>query len=94
MLSYRRFCGGTSFNKCAILESSGNYTDEFNINNDIIVTHVSDIIMKDTINIEKLYKKQFRKVSDSELKKFNCPDLLVDRLKARLKSTYIYTPKY
>ena len=67
MLQYKSFFGGDSFNLAAILESSGKSTDAYQNSKNIVVTHVSDLIRKESITFNKNYKKAFIKVRNEEL---------------------------
>ena len=92
MLLYRRFCGGESFNASACLESVAKHTSAYNDNNNIVITHVSDIIMKEALKVSKSYKNNFSEVTQAELKKFKCPSRAQNVIKTRFKSTYIFNP--
>ena len=88
MLQYKSFFGGDSFNLAAMLESSGKSTDAYQDSKNIVVTHVSDLIRKESITFNKNYKKAFIKVRDEELNNNH----FVKHRKKFFQTTYIYNP--
>ena len=88
MLHYKKFFGGESFNIAAMLESSGKYTNAYQDYNNIVITHVSDLIMKESIIFNKNLKKAFIKVRDEDLNNNN----FIKHRKKFFKTTYIYNP--
>ena len=88
MLQYKSFFGGDSFNLAAMLESSGKSTEAYRNSENIVVTHVSDLIRKESIALNKNNKKLFIKVRDEELNDNN----FIKHRKMFINSTYIYYP--
>ena len=92
MLQYRRFFGGESVNMGAVLESSGKYTDAFNDTDNIVVTHVSDLIYSEIIELNTTLKNNFNKITEKELKKYKINSRLLKYIKNNFKSTYTFEP--
>ena len=88
MLHYKNFFGGESFNMAAMLESSGKYTNAYQNNKNVVVTHVSDLIMKDSIKFNKNYKNDFINIRDEELNNNH----FIKYRKKFFQTTYIYNP--